>query len=95
MIGENQLFERWRIDNKLSNADITPLEKLSFIGKRGMGALEFVPDVSRTFMKERIDIPSLVELAQKNFYGKGKRTYLAGRIIDHAVPYSSWHIGRR
>ena len=63
----NQLFERWRIDNKLSNADITPLEKLSFIGKRGMGALEFVPDVSRTFMKERIDIPSLVELARRIF----------------------------
>lgn len=63
----NQLFERWRIDNKLSNADITPLEKLSFIGKRGMGALEFVPDVSRASVKERIDIPSLVELARRIF----------------------------
>ena len=35
----NQLFELWRQQNHLSNADITPLDKLSFIGKRGMGAL--------------------------------------------------------
>ena len=63
----NQLFERWRIANRLSNADITPLEKLSFIGKRGMGALEFVPDISRMSTKNRIDIPSLVELARKIF----------------------------
>lgn len=63
----NQLFERWRIGNRLSNADITPLEKLSFIGKRGMGALEFVPDISRVSAKDRIDIPSLVELARRIF----------------------------
>ena len=35
----NQLFDLWRQQNHLSNADITPLDKLSFIGKRGMGAL--------------------------------------------------------
>ena len=40
----NQLFDLWRQQNHLSNADITPLDKLSFIGKRGMGALEFVPE---------------------------------------------------
>lgn len=63
----NQLFERWRIDNKLSNMDITPLEKLSFIGKRGMGAFEFVPEISYVSAKNRIDIPSIVELARRIF----------------------------
>ena len=28
----NQLFDLWRQQNHLSNADITPLDKLSFIG---------------------------------------------------------------
>lgn len=29
----NQLFDLWRQQHHLSNADITPLDKLSFIGK--------------------------------------------------------------
>ena len=29
----NQLFELWRQQNHISNADITPLDKLSVIGK--------------------------------------------------------------
>lgn len=49
----NQLFELWRQQNHLSNADITPLDKLSFIGKRGMGALEFLPEVSRERKAEK------------------------------------------
>lgn len=63
----NQLFERWRIENKLSNADITPLEKLSFIGKRGMGALEFMPETSGFAARDRIDVQSLIGLAGRIF----------------------------
>lgn len=63
----NQLFERWRIENKISNTDITPLEKLSFIGKRGMGALEFVPESSKITATDQIDIQSLTDLAGRIF----------------------------
>ena len=63
----NQLFDLWRQQNHLSNADITPLDKLSFIGKRGMGALEFVPEVSRERRVEKIDIKSLASLAERIF----------------------------
>ncbi len=38
----NQVFECWRIQNGIKNQEITPLDILSLIGKRGMGALEFV-----------------------------------------------------
>lgn len=61
----NRLFEYWRTENRLSNADITPLEKLSFIGTRGMGALEFEPEVSRGGVHDTIDVQSLVELARR------------------------------
>jgi len=61
----NQLFDLWRQQNHLSNADITPLDKLSFIGKRGMGALEFVPEMSRGKHNERVDVKSLADLAGK------------------------------
>lgn len=64
----NQLFDLWRQQNHLSNADITPLDKLSFIGKRGMGALEFLPEVSSRKRKaEKIDIKSLANLAERIF----------------------------
>lgn len=64
----NQLFELWRQQNHISNADITPLDKLSFIGKRGMGALEFLPEVAQSGGKtEKIDIKSLSDLAERIF----------------------------
>lgn len=63
----NQLFDLWRHQNHLSNADITPLDKLSFIGKRGMGALEFLPEVARGRKAEKIDIKSLAKLAERVF----------------------------
>ena len=63
----NQLFDLWRQQNHLSHADITPLDKLSFIGKRGMGALEFLPEISRGRKAEKIDIKSLADLAERVF----------------------------
>lgn len=63
----NQLFELWRQQNHLAGADITPLDKLSFIGKRGMGALEFLPETCREQRPEKIDIKSLTGLAEQIF----------------------------
>lgn len=62
----NELFDHWRKEQKIAPASITPLEKLSFIGKRGMGAFEFEPEWSR-YRNEKIDIDSLTALAQKIF----------------------------
>lgn len=63
----NQLFDLWRQQNRLAGADINPLEKLSFIGKRGMGALEFLPETSRERRAEKIDMKSLADLAERIF----------------------------
>ena len=64
----NQLFDLWRLQNHLSTADITPLDKLSFIGKRGMGAFEFLPEYSRESKQEKIDIKALADLAERIYY---------------------------
>ena len=63
----NQLFDLWRQQNHLSNADLTPLDKLSFIGKRGMGALEFVPEISAMRKAEKVDVRALADLAERIF----------------------------
>ncbi|MCH3995925.1 MAG: type II toxin-antitoxin system HipA family toxin [Prevotella sp.] len=67
----NKLFEYWRIENRISSANITPLEKLSFIGKRGMGALEFEPTIdANDKRRDKVDVQSLAHLAQKIYQQK-------------------------
>ena len=61
----NRVFECWRIENGIRNQEITPLDMLSFIGKRGMGALEFVPETSGVKMNEKLELAALTELAQR------------------------------
>ena len=61
----NLLFEQWRKNNKLTTNSVTSLEKLAFIGKRGMGALEFVPEIERETITGKIDIEALATLAGK------------------------------
>ena len=39
----NTVFSAWVESRKIRHSDITAVDKLAFIGKRGMGALEFVP----------------------------------------------------
>jgi len=39
----NILFKRWAEEEGLSLKNLTSVDKLAFIGKRGMGALEFIP----------------------------------------------------
>lgn len=63
----NQVFECWRIENGIRNQEITPLDILSFIGKRGMGALEFLPESSGMKNSEKLNLQALTELAQRIF----------------------------
>ena len=63
----NQVFECWRLENGIRNQEITPLDILSFIGKRGMGALEFLPESSGIKKSERLNLEALTNLAQRIF----------------------------
>ena len=63
----NQVFECWRIENGIRNQEITPLDILAFIGKRGMGALEFEPETSGISGSENINIQALADLAGRIF----------------------------
>lgn len=63
----NQVFECWRMQNGIPSQEITPLEILSFIGKRGMGALEFIPETSGIHKSEQLNLKALVDLAQRVF----------------------------
>lgn len=71
------VFERWAEENGIRRSDITPVDKLGFIGKRGMGALEFVPAVDmNNDMKEDLNLESLYRLALKIFVER-KQAYIS------------------
>ena len=62
----NSLFDQWFTEHGYHEKDKTPLAKLSFIGARAMGALEFQPCSEEDFdAGEKLIIPKLYELAKK------------------------------
>ncbi len=72
----NVVFAEWAKSRHLRTRDLSPLDRLAYIGRRGMGALEFVPPTSPEMENPfRVEISELSKLAQmalaeaKNFRG--------------------------
>jgi serine/threonine-protein kinase HipA len=62
----NLLIDKWLAQNGRAPRSMNPVEKLCFIGTRGMGALEFEPSQWRASKNTfSVEIQSLVEIAQK------------------------------
>ena len=59
----NALIDAWLARQGRSPADFNAVERLCYIGARGMGALEFVPATGPTNRLARVDVAALVELA--------------------------------
>ena len=59
----NALFEQWRLQQGIKPGEITSLDKLAFIGKRAMGALEFFPETYDFNPTEDIKLKALIDLA--------------------------------
>lgn len=59
------LFDKWVSDKSVPISEVTPLLKLSYIGKRAMGALEFVPETDKDDFSGNVDMGSLADLAAK------------------------------
>lgn len=75
------LFDKWLTDNKVSLMDSTPLLKLSYIGKRAMGALEFVPECCEDNDRESLDMISLANLASEVYLNRFKAALSADESI--------------
>ena len=63
----NTIFGRWAANQNISTKDITAVDRLSFIGKRGMGALEFEPAFDNSNPGFTIKLKSLYNLADQIF----------------------------
>lgn len=62
----NLVFAEWARSRKIRARDLSPLDRLAYIGRRGMGALEFVPPVTGNLETPfRVEISELSEIARK------------------------------
>lgn len=62
----NAVINAWLSRNGRDPASFTPLERLLYTGKRGMGALEYAPAIKQTKnTKETLELESLVTMAQQ------------------------------
>lgn len=62
----NTLIDDWLRSQGRSPSEFTPVERLCYIGSRGMGALEFRPAMrSEATKAEQVDVARLVDLAAK------------------------------
>ena len=81
----NTLIDTWLASQGRSPADFNAIERLCYVGNRGMGALEFVPAVGPRAAPERtIQVEALVELA----------TAILSRRRDLAVSFDDSLRGR-
>lgn len=77
----NAVFDQWFKDEGLHEKDKTPLTKLSFIGKRAMGAMEFQPMIDSGFYDH-----DLVKIDRLYEQAKLIEERLAGKSISQGEP---------
>ena len=63
----NKIIDEWFASKGRTSADFTPVDRLCYIGKRGMGALEFEPANNDNVLDESsaVEIAQLTELARE------------------------------
>ena len=70
----NAVLNAWVATQGKSPEEITPLQRLQYTGKRGMGALEYTPatQLKSLNVSEKIEIESLVSIAQEILDSRGE-----------------------
>jgi serine/threonine-protein kinase HipA len=66
----NKMFLQWLLKNNISQNSLNPLERLCYIGKRGMGALEYEPAFEQNSPNESINISDLLQVANEIYFRK-------------------------
>ncbi len=63
----NKIIDEWLASRGLNSETFTPIDRLCYVGKRGMGALEYAPAINDKILNESsvIEIEQLTELARE------------------------------
>ena len=79
----NQLIDAWLATQGRSAASFSPVERLCYVGNRGMGALEFEPGLGNLAAdrSQPLEVAALVQLAQQVL---GQRQGFSSNLHDEA-----------
>ena len=75
----NLLIDAWLAEDGRSPESFNPVDRLCYVGTRGMGALEYQPAVRRGDRREELEIARLVDLANRVLE---VRRRMSGRLAD-------------
>lgn len=83
----NNLIDAWMAKKGVRKENVTPLDRLAYMGKRGMGALEFKPSKSRTSVSSStaLKLSSLVEAARQVVSGSMQTDDLAEAALTQII----------
>ncbi|ARU27283.1 type II toxin-antitoxin system HipA family toxin [Cellvibrio sp. PSBB006] len=75
----NLLIDRWLEQQGRDRASFSPVERLCYMGERGMGALEFRPAIKRVQASQPLEIAELAALANRVLSAK---SHLQEQLTD-------------
>jgi serine/threonine-protein kinase HipA len=85
----NALIDAWMAQRGVVKSEVTPLDRLAYMGKRGVGALEFKPARgASTESSAPLEMKSLVENARKLIEGDLSEDALAKAALNNII-----HVG--
>ncbi|WP_299085393.1 type II toxin-antitoxin system HipA family toxin [uncultured Ruegeria sp.] len=73
----NRLIDAWLAETGRSAGQFSPVDRLCYIGNRGVGALEFEPTVRKATRSKKLEVAQLVDSANRVL---DERENLAGRL---------------
>lgn len=92
----NALVNAWMARQGVSRDRVTPLDRLAYLGTRGMGALEFTPDRGQhTSTPTAIDLSELVLAARAAVRGDLRDDDHAGRALQRIIDVGTSAGGQR
>ena len=71
----NIMMKEWLKQRDLSIDDINPVDRLTYVGKRGMGALEYIPANHEENSNYTVDVNELLDVTKKVLEGKQESSY--------------------
>ncbi len=71
----NAIIDKWLADHGRSPESFTAIERLCYTGKRGMGALEYVPSTRPDFTNNKIDVTEMTNLASEILSNRESTTF--------------------
>ena len=81
----NKVIEQWLVSQHKSITDFTAIDRLCYMGKRGMGALEYVPASSEiSDINESINVSEMVKFASDVLNKRGSITVNAEESLTYS-----------